>query len=149
MTDLWHNFAILFCWGLQFLWTWWFLCISIVLFLNLAIASAWTMSRRSVYWEHRYWVVFLPLLAYPAIAFAGAIAWNTGVPVPPLDRPAPNAIAEWCVLILNIVSVGFGIILIFKMRHLRWFSVSVFLFIQWVLTGINFMVAMPIGGVWL
>jgi hypothetical protein len=149
MNGLWYSFSTLLKWGIESLWAEWFVYVSIPLFANLAVSTIWTVARRSDYWKREYFMIFLPLLVYPLIALAGAIAWHVGVPVPPFNRPVPNDAAAWSVLILNILAIVLGLTMIFRMRHLRWFSTSVFLFIQWVLQGINLIVMMPIGGVWL
>ncbi|MGB7622123.1 MAG: hypothetical protein WBN92_07210 [Terriglobia bacterium] len=149
MSNLWLGFVTLSRWGIGFLFAEWFVYVTVPLLINLAVSSAWTWTRRPQHWKHWYIAMFFPLVAYPVIAFVGATAWFSSVPVPPLNRPSPNVIAGWCVLILNVLSFAFGIFMICKMKGLRWLSISMFLMIQWMLQGINFTVSMPIGGVWL
>jgi hypothetical protein len=149
MNNLWSEFVALLKWGITFLWGEWFVYVTIALLLNLVISVVWTTTHRSDLWRPRYTVIFLPLLAFPLIALIGAIAWSTGVPVPPLGRPNLNVAASWCVVVLNILAIAVSLLMIFKMKGIRWLSLSVFLFIQWMLQGIDLIVAMPIGGVWL
>ena len=136
-------------WGIGALWSEGFVIVTVPLLLNVLVSASWTTIRRREHWKSQYFVIFVPLLAFPAIAFIGAIAWRSGVPVPPLFRPEPNVIAAWAVNILDIAAIVIGIVMIFKMKRLRWLSMSIFLFIQWMLQLIGFIVNMPIGGVWL
>ncbi len=148
MIDFWYRLLTLSKWGMQALWGEWFVYVTIPLLMNLVISAYWMMTRRQHSWRREYFIVFLPLLAYPAIAFVGAIAWESGIPVPPFNHPAPNVATSWSVLILNVASIIVGILMVFRMKSIRWFSVSISLSIQWILQGINLIVSMPIGGVW-
>ena len=149
MNDLWIRFASLSQWGIGVPWSEPFIYVTIPLLLNLVLSAVWTKIRGTQNLKREHFFVFLPLLAYPAIAIVGAHAWMSGVPIGPLGRPNSNVIASWFVLTLNVLSMAFGIFMIVKMKGVRWLSVSVFFFIQWMLQGIDLMVSMPIGGVWM
>jgi hypothetical protein len=149
MSEWWSASATLAKWGMRWLCDVPFVYVTIPVAANLVAATVWSKRRHLPIRSCRNLLVFAPILTYPLIALAGGIAWFSGVPVPPLERPPRNQLASDLVEVLNIMGLVVGVLMIVKMKGMRWYSASAFACVQWVLAGINFMAAMPIAGVWL
>lgn len=142
MEYFWFNFSRLTKWGIEFLWTEPFYFVSGILLLNLIISlylsKPWIQAR----WKPWYYNMLLVFLCFPALAFIGALGWvNNRV-------DEVNIVSQSAVTIINLSSFLLGIFFVYKMRGLRWLSISILLVNQWFLVGINWVTTMAITGVW-
>ncbi len=53
----------------------------------------------------------------------------------------------WSLNGLAALSIALGVFFIVKLKGLRWFSLSVFLTIQWLLQGMLFVATMAVTGI--
>jgi len=114
-----------------------------VLLTNIILSFIFNQPFRKTKWQNWYFAILTQFLFFPAIAAVGAAGWVN------FRVAEVNPLSMYSQLFLNILSFVIGIFFIIKMKGLRWFAISIFLFCQWMLIGINMMTTMAITGVWI
>jgi hypothetical protein len=143
MDDFWFNFGRLSKWSFEFLWVEGFIYVTILLLINILLAVVIKKPFESGKWRTLYWGILLQFLFYPAIVIVGVLGWVEGRAL------EINPVSEYSQVLFNLFSLGTGIFYVVKMKGLRWFALSVFLFCQWMLLGCNWVTSMAITGVWM
>src|SRR5260221_14365517 len=128
--------------------TGWLGFITMTLLLILLLSVALSITRVKEVWKQSFFGVFSQFLFFPLIAAIGVIWWNDSGPAPPKNVP-PAPIAEYLLLFFQLASLVIGGYFVYRMKRLRFLSISIFILNQWLLFHIGFVVGMAITSVWL
>ena len=146
MAQSWHTFLWLASQGLEFPFVAPFGWVTMVLVANLLAALFVAKSRLRQKWQPSYWMLFLQLLCIPIMCAIGTVYWTSPIPFP---RATPNKTGEWLVDASLGIFLFIGAYYAWRMKHLRWLSISISLFLEWFALGFAFVAGMAVTGQWL
>jgi hypothetical protein len=115
--------------------------------LGFIVSAAWQKPYRPSLWRTRYWLIFTQLLFVPALAVIGTLYRVILDPTKPL--PKENAVANWSINILVLLSLGLSFFWVYRMKGIRWFAFCVLAIQEVFVLGAMFIAGMSISGDWI
>jgi hypothetical protein len=113
----------------------------------VSVVSAFVRQQpfRSGKWRSSYWLIFTQLLFFPAIVAVGVLFPAVSL------RPYPkeNPTGHWLLDGLFYLSLATSAFWLYRMKGLRWLSLSLLALQQVILFGAGFIVGMSVSGDWL
>jgi hypothetical protein len=113
----------------------------------VSVVSAFVRQQpfHSGKWRSSYWLIFTQLLFFPAIVavgvlFPGVSGW---------PYPKENPMGKRLLDALFYLSLATSALWLYRMKGLRWLSVSLLALQQVILVGAGFIAGMSISGDWL
>jgi hypothetical protein len=146
MAQSWHTFSWLASQGLEFPFVAPFVWVTAALVADLLAALFISKSRVRQEWQSSYWMLFLQLLCIPIMCAIGTVYWTSPIPFP---RATPNKIGVRLVDASLCLFLFIGVYYAWRMKHLRWLSISISLLLEWIAMGFAFVAAMAVTGQWL
>lgn len=135
-----------FRWGLEFLYVWPALIVTLLLAGNLVAAIAIRGPFGHNKWRNQYWLMFVSLLFVPATTVVGVI--GAVDPNPAIPRH-PNTPGLWITNAMFVASIAFGAFWTYRMKGLRWFA-SAFALVQLlILCAVGLIAGMALTGDWI
>ena len=118
-----------------------------ILALGLLGSAAWQKPFQRSVWRPHYWLALTQLLFVPALAVVGALYRVVPDPNRPLARE--NALADWSINALVLLSLVSCFFWVYRMKGIRCFAFCVLVIQEVFVLGAMFLAGMSISGDWL
>jgi hypothetical protein len=119
----------------------------LILFLGLFISAIWQKPFRRKLWRRHHWLVLTQLFFVPALCVIAVLYRVT--PDPNKGLPKENAVADWSINILILLSLLSILLWVYRMKGVRWLGFCVLAIQEIFVFGAMFMAGMSISGHWL
>jgi hypothetical protein len=119
----------------------------LVLCLGLIISAIWQKPFQRKLWRPQYWLVLTQLFFVPALCVIAVLYRVAPDPTKPL--PKENAVADWSINILVLLSLLSIFLWVYRMKGIRWLAFCVLAIQEVFVFGAMFMAGMSISGDWL
>jgi hypothetical protein len=143
--DFSQGFQRLFLWSVQTLGLPPMILIEAACIVSVVAAFIRQRPFRTGLWRPTYWLIFTQLLFFPATVAIGVLFPAVS------GRPYPkeNPTGHWLLNGLFYLSLMTSALWVYRMRGLRWLSVSLLVLQQVILVGSGFIAGMSVSGDWL
>jgi hypothetical protein len=119
----------------------------VVLYIGLIVSAIWQKPFQRKAWKPQYWLVFTQLFFVPAVCVIGVIYRVTPDPTKPLLKE--NAVADWSINVLALLSALSIFLWVYRMKGIRWVVFCILAIQEVFVLGAMFMAGMSISGDWI